>query len=39
VDDIVVAEGHTRATWRNHVRDVLASLFGTARQSGGADAG
>jgi len=27
VDDIVVAEGHTRATWRNHVRDVLASLF------------
>jgi enterochelin esterase family protein len=30
VDYILVAEGHTRATWRNHVRDVLASLFGTS---------
>ena len=30
VDYILVAEGHTRATWRNHVRDVLVSLFRTA---------
>ncbi len=28
VDYILVAEGHSRATWRNHVRDVLVSQFG-----------
>jgi enterochelin esterase family protein len=31
VDYILVAEGHTRATWRNHVRDVLVSLFPAAK--------
>jgi len=31
VDYVLVAEGHTRATWRNHVRDVLASLFPTSK--------
>jgi enterochelin esterase-like enzyme len=33
VDYIEVPEGHNQATWRNHLRDVLVSLFGTtARQ-------
>jgi enterochelin esterase-like enzyme len=29
VDYIEVPEGHNQATWRNHLRDVLVSLFGT----------
>ena len=28
VDFIEVPEGHNPATWRNHLRDVLISLFG-----------
>jgi enterochelin esterase-like enzyme len=31
VDYLLVAEGHTRATWRDRVRDVLASLFGASK--------
>ena len=29
VDYIEVPEGHNQGTWRNHLRDVLVSLFGT----------
>jgi enterochelin esterase family protein len=29
VDYIEVPEGHSRATWRNHMGEVLVSLFGT----------
>ena len=34
VDYIEVPEGHNQGTWRNHLRDVLVSLFGTKRESG-----
>jgi len=28
VDYLEVPEGHTPRTWRNHLREVLVSLFG-----------
>lgn len=31
VEYIEVPEGHNPSTWRNHLRDVLVSLFGTKR--------
>ncbi|MCU0305861.1 MAG: alpha/beta hydrolase-fold protein [Thermoanaerobaculales bacterium] len=32
VDYIEVPEGHNPTTWRDHLRDVLVSLFGTSRR-------
>ncbi len=36
VDLIEVPEGHNQSTWRNHLRDVLASLFAAREDRSGA---